>query len=63
MTFETPGSFSNGGSIHQKHPPAKIARSKPDIELGLLFFPDVLNPLIEKNNTRASEVNIIKENK
>jgi len=25
VTLATPGSFSNGGSMHQKHPPANVA--------------------------------------
>jgi hypothetical protein len=25
VTLATPSSFSNGGSMHQKHPPAKVA--------------------------------------
>jgi hypothetical protein len=29
MTALTPSSFSKGGSMHQKQPPAKVALSRP----------------------------------
>jgi hypothetical protein len=61
ITFETPGSFSNGGSMHQKHPPAKVARFKPPATADLFSSFSALNPLMDRNNTSTRELNMIKE--
>ncbi|EMY76504.1 hypothetical protein LEP1GSC060_3507 [Leptospira weilii serovar Ranarum str. ICFT] len=51
MTEITPGRDSNGASIHQKHPPAKVAFSV----LGFAIK-------VEKKNTAQTKIKILKWN-
>ena len=60
MTFETPGSYSNGGSMHQKQPPAKVASIITGITEDLPLSLDSHDPFIV-NNAAIKTINIIKK--
>src|SRR5262245_53367061 len=56
VTESTPGTFSNGGAMHQKHPPAKVAMAAPGGTVGIaaLGFPLPAGPVAEPLPTTSA---------